>query len=155
MRILLKNAICALCVLLCGTCISGCDVSQDGFFTDEAAVRDCHAVWFEGLVEENLQKLDGVIADDVTLSFPDGSLWKKPDFLEALRAGDLQYDWVNEEEELIRLYGRVGVVNGMATLGYTYRGESDEERLRYTAVYVSSHRGCTMVAWHSTDRGGK
>ena len=144
-----------LFLALCGTWISGCSILQTQLFCDECAVRDCHAVWFAGLLEEDIQKLDQVLADDVTLSFPNGSLWEKSDFLDVLRSGELKYNTVDEEEEKIRLYGRVAIVNGMATLQYTYGGESDEERLRYTAVYVRSARDCKMVAWHSTDRGNR
>jgi ketosteroid isomerase-like protein len=144
-----------LFLALCGAWISGCSILRNQPFCDECAVRDCHAVWFAGLLEEDIQKLDQVLADDVTLSFPDGSLWKKSDFLDVLRSGELEYDAVDEEEEKVRLHDRVAVVNGMATLQYTYRGESDEESLRYTAVYVRPVRDCKMVAWHSTDRGNR
>jgi hypothetical protein len=142
-----------LCLALCGAWISGCSVLRTQPFCEECAVRDCHAVWFAGLLEENIQKLDQVLADDVTLSFPDGSLWGKSDFLDELRSGEFKYDAVDEEEEQVRLYGHVAVVNGMATLQYTYGGEPDEERLRYTAVYALPARDCKMVAWHSADRG--
>ncbi len=153
MEMLLKMVKRFLCLALCGAWIAGCSVLQTQPFCEECAVRDCHAVWFAGLLEENIQKLDQVLAEDVTLSFPDGSLWGKSDFLDDLRSGDLKYDAVDEEEEQVRLYGHVAVVNGTATLQYTYGGESDEERLRYTAVYALPARDCKMVAWHSAGRG--
>jgi hypothetical protein len=155
LEMLLKIVKRFLCLALCGAWISGCSILQNQPLCDECAVRDCHAVWFAGLLEEDIQKLDKVLADDVTLSFPDGSLWEKSDFLDVLRSGELKYDAVDEEEEKVRLYDHVAVVNGIATLQYTYGGESDEERLRYTAVYVRPARDCKMVAWHSTDRGNR
>jgi len=155
LEMLLKIVKRFLCLTLCGAWISGCSILQNQPFCDECAVRNCHAVWFAGLLEEDIQKLDQVLANDATLSFPDGSLWEKSHFLDVLRSGELKYDTVDEEEETVRLYGRVAVVNGMATLQYTYGGESDEERLRYTAVYARPARGCKMVAWHSTDRGNR
>ena len=116
------------------------------------AVRKAHSTWFERLLAEDTTGLDQLLADDVTLAFPDGNLMPRADFLSYLKSGALFYYTAEHEDVLVRIYGTTGVVTGRSNLAYRFKGKAGLERLRYTAVYARTGGRWRLVASHSTVR---
>jgi ketosteroid isomerase-like protein len=121
--------------------------------TAEQAIRSAHAAWFDALLGENVDALDRLLADDVTLGFPGGNLMPRAEFLSYLKVGDLYYDTAEHEDTFVRVYGTTGVVTGRSNLAYRFKGKAGFERLRYTAVYARTDGQWRLVAWQSTIRG--
>jgi hypothetical protein len=100
-----------------------------------------HQSWFDGLLAEDTQLINQVLANDVTLGFPDGNFMSKQDFLNLLNNGIAFYDSAVHEYSNIRIYNQIGIINGKSDLTVRLKKESGEfiafaEKLSYTAVYA-------------------
>ena len=115
-----------------------------------------HQSWFDGLLSEDTRLINQILADDVTLAFPNGIFFSKQDFLNLLNNGIVFYDSAVHEYSNIRIYNQIGVINGKSNLAVRFKQETGEfmeftERLSYTAVYMLND-SIKMVAWQSTIR---
>ena len=118
-----------------------------------ASAQSAHDGLYSGILESDVESLSHLLDDDLTLSYPDGRLGTKDDLLERLAEGAITYDSANIAPAQPRLYDNVAIFNGLSTLWYTSRGESNREDLRYTAVYLLRPEGWRMVAYQSTLQG--
>ena len=117
-------------------------------------VQKAHQSFIDGILAEDYKLLDQLLADDVTLGFPDGDFSPKQGYVNALKNGTLFYDSSSNQSSNIRIYGNTGVVNGKGNLVFRYRDEKGEwfkmlEHLSFTAVYVMDNNKVKMVAWQS------
>ncbi|MCA1646636.1 MAG: nuclear transport factor 2 family protein [Chloroflexi bacterium] len=116
------------------------------------SVSLAHTRWWEALLDEDVGALETLLADDLTFHSPYGTASTKPQFLEALRSGRLEYDSVTAEGALTRLHGETAIVTGQADIDFRSRGEPKFEQLYYTAVYRWTSTHWRMLAWQSTLR---
>ena len=117
-------------------------------------VRKAHQSFINGILAEDYQLVDQLLAEDVTLGFPDGGFFPKQDYVNALKNKTLFYDSSANLSSNVRMYGNIGVVNGRGDLVFRYKDEKGEwykmlEHLSFTAVYVVKGAKTTMVAWQS------
>jgi hypothetical protein len=117
-------------------------------------VRKAHQSFIDGILAENYQLVDQLLAEDVTLGFPNGGFSPKGGYVDALKNKTLFYDSSANLSSNIRIYGNTGVVNGRGDLVFRYKDEKGEwykmlEHLSFTAVYVVDGNKAKMVAWQS------
>lgn len=117
-------------------------------------IQRTHQSFLDGILAEDYNLVDQLLADDVTLGFPDGDFSPKQGYVNALKNGTLFYDSSSNQSSNIRIYGNTGVVNGKGDLVFRYRDEKGEwfkmlEHLSFTAVYVMVNDKVKMVAWQS------
>lgn len=142
---------CAFAVLAsCAT--GGVSPTPPAGTTAIAEVRTAHALWFDGILRENVAALDTLLADDMTFHDPGGGQGAKSGYLAVLRSGQLKYDSVAAEPATVRLRGSVALVTGRVDVRYRWEEDSRLEKLTYTAVYERAGRGWRLLAWQSTFR---
>ena len=142
-----------LIVLLAGLIASLTSNGQSNDVMKEK-VRQAHQSFIDGILAENYQLVDQLLAEDVTLGFPYGGFSPKQGFVDALKNKTLFYDSSANLSSNIRVYGNAGVVNGRGDLVFRYKDEKGEwykmlEHLSFTAVYVVDKNKVKMVAWQS------
>ncbi|MEI9909100.1 MAG: nuclear transport factor 2 family protein [Bacteroidota bacterium] len=128
--------------------------SAQSNFTLKEKVQKAHQSFIDAILSEDYNLVDQLLADDVTLGFPDGDFSPKQEYVNALKNGTLFYDSSSNQSSNIRIYGNTGVVNGKGDLVFRYRDEKGEwfkmlEHLSFTAVYVMDNNKVKMVAWQS------
>lgn len=117
-------------------------------------VRKAHQSFIDGIFAEDYQLVDQLLAEDVTLGFPNGGFSLKRGYVDALKNKTLFYDSSANLSANIRMYGKTGVVNGRGDLVFRYKDEKGEwykmlEHLSFTAVYVLDKNKVRMVSWQS------
>ncbi len=117
-------------------------------------VRKAHQSFIDGILAEDYQLVDQLLAEDVTLGFPNGGFSPKRGYVDALKNKTLFYDSSANLSANIRIYGKTGVVNGRGDLVFRYKDEKGEwykmlEHLSFTAVYVLVKNKVRMVSWQS------
>jgi hypothetical protein len=117
-------------------------------------VRKAHQSFIDGIVAEDYMLIDQLLAEDVTLGFPNGGFSSKQEYVNALKNETLFYDTSANQYANIRVYGNTGVVNGRGDLVFRYKDAKGEwykmlEHLSFTAVYVLDKNKVRMVAWQS------
>ena len=71
-------------------------------------------------------------------------------FLNNVRNGPVRYHSAERLETEIRLVGDTGVVTGRAKLAVSFKAQSIDLDLRYTAVWIHSEAGWQFEAWQAT-----
>jgi hypothetical protein len=120
----------------------------------EQQIQKTHQSFMDGILAEDYKLVDQLLAEDVTLGFPNGGFSPKQDYINALKSGNLFYDSSAHEYSNIRIYGNIGVVNGKSSLVFRYKDEKGHwfkmlEHLTYTTVYNINKNIVKMVSWQS------
>lgn len=116
----------------------------------ERQVREVHARRFALMVAGDTAALGPVLADDLVYTHSSGAAETKAQFLEAITSGRLRYRAIQDREAKVRIYGEVGVVNGLVDAQVTIGGQDNTFAIRYVAVYAREGGDWRLVAWQST-----
>ena len=80
--------------------------------------------------------LDRILADDLTVINPDGSIGDKSGETGGVRSGKLKLESVTNEDVKVRVFGETAVVTGRATIKGVVEGREIRDQNRYTCVFV-------------------
>ena len=105
---------------------------------------------FEAMRKQDWPALENVLADDLTYVHSTARLESKAEHVANLRAGKPFYRGIAPRERAARVYGDVGIVNGISDMHVESAGKENRFTVRYTAVYAKSGGAWRMVAWQST-----
>ena len=120
-----------------------------------AAVDDvgvAHARWRDALLAGDAAGFETLLADDMNVHSPYGTVETKEQYLGTVRSGRLRYDPIRDEVPVTRAHGQAAIVTGRAVIAFQWDGQPALERLVYTAVYGWAAVHWRMLAWHSTLR---
>jgi hypothetical protein len=98
----------------------------------------------------DLDELAGMLTTDMNYTHSTGAVDTKAQFLDSLQSGRVQYVSITPEERSVRVYGDVGVVQGVARVLVKVSDRDIDVRLRFTELYVKQDGAWKMALWHST-----
>lgn len=94
---------------------------------------------------------DQYTLDDYLFTSPSGTLTAKPQVLEALRSGAARFTSYSTSDILVRGYGSIAVVHGIAAgQGINPGEEVFQGRYRFTSVWVYHQGDWRLAAWQAT-----
>lgn len=105
---------------------------------------------FAAMVSGDIPALDRALGRELTYVHSSSVAQTKTEHLRDLQIGRADYDAIVVEAQSPAVYGKVGVINGVARFITSGGGRKAESRLRYTDVYVLRDGRWQMVAWHCT-----
>ena len=119
--------------------------------TNDAAaqIRDAEARRYAAMVANDVKALDALLADDLVYTHSTAATETKKEFIDRPTAG-VRYTGVDQKEQHIRVFGDVGLVNGLNTMHVDRKGEKVTFDIRFLAVYVRAGGQWRMSAWQST-----
>ncbi len=94
--------------------------------------------------------LDRILADDLTVTNPDGTSGDKAGEIGGLRSGKLKLESVTNDEVKVRVFGETAVVTGRATIRGLVDGREIQDQNRYTSVFVKRRGRWQVIALHVT-----
>jgi len=147
----MRNILIALLVTFFTSLTSNAQSSNTAI---EEMVRKAHQSFIDAILVEDYKLVDQLLAEDVTLGFPNGGFSPKQGYVDALKNKTLFYDSGANFTSNIRVYGKTVVVNGRGDLVFRYKDEKGDwykmlEHLSFTTVYVVDKKKVRMVAWQS------
>jgi len=92
--------------------------------------------WSRAVVANDPRAVAEFVADDWTLIAADGAVITKTSFIDVMASGELVHDGMNLESPVVRLYGDVAIVSGVATSTGAYRGQRFATHERSTDVFI-------------------
>lgn len=114
-----------------------------------AQIRDAETRRYAAMVANDGKVLDALLADDLVYTHSTAATETKKEFIDRLSSG-LRYTAVTQREQNVRVFGDVGVVNGLNTMHVERKGEPVTFDIRFLAVYVRNDGQWQMRAWQST-----
>ena len=79
-------------------------------------IKDLEQHWLDGLKKPDFAALEAILADDFTLTGPDGKVVGKDQFIQALKDGGLKIDSIDNSDVKIRIYNDAAVAVGKTTI---------------------------------------
>jgi uncharacterized protein (TIGR02246 family) len=129
-------------------------LSGAGAFTQESpvnAVQKLERAWLDAYEQHDTKAMDAIVADDFTITFPNGSMQSKAQILAALKgprpAGrSIKF---HTEDVQARVYGDTVILIGRVVTQYQRDGQTaSKEEQRYTDTYVKRNGRWQVVASH-------
>jgi uncharacterized protein (TIGR02246 family) len=114
-------------------------------------VRKLERAWLDAYEKNDAKAMNEIVADDFTITFPDGSIQTKKQILFSLNqprnANFPSYKFYTEEVEA-RVYGDTVVLIGRVVTEWQKDGKTMREQNRYTDTYVKRNGRWQVVASH-------
>jgi uncharacterized protein (TIGR02246 family) len=115
-------------------------------------VRKLERAWLDAYEQHDAKAMDEIVADDFTITFPDGSMQTKAQIMTSLKsprpaAGpSIKF---HTEQVQARVYGDTVVLVGIVATEYQRDGKTTSEtKQRYTDTYVRRNGRWQVVASH-------
>ncbi len=117
----------------------------------EQEVRKLERAWLDAYEQSDAKAMDAIVADDFTITFPDGSMQTKPQIMEMIkrpRNPNSPATKFYTEEVRSRAYGDTVILLGRVVTEYVRDGKAVKEASRYTDTYVKRGGRWQVVASH-------
>jgi uncharacterized protein (TIGR02246 family) len=114
-------------------------------------VQKLERAWLDAYEQHDTKAMDAIVADDFTITFPNGSMQNKTQILAALKsprpAGrSIKF---HTEDVQARVYGDTVILIGRVVSQYQRDGQTvSKEEQRYTDTYVKRNGRWQVVASH-------
>jgi len=124
-------------------------------FTQEGpvdAVQKLERAWLDAYEQHDVKAMDAIVADDFTITFPNGGVQTKPQIIASLkspRPTDGRSMKFRTEQVQPHAYSDVVILVGIVVTEYQRDGKTvSENRQRYTDTYVKRKGRWQVVASH-------
>ncbi len=124
-----------------------------GFAADaktEAALTQMEKDWGQAMVKNDEATLHRLMADDWSMTTPDGAVQTKTEALADLKSGNLKFESTEVDDIKVRVFGNTAVVTGHSRDKSTYKGKDVSGEYRFTDVFVKRNGKWQAVATQVT-----
>jgi len=122
-------------VLAIMTCLAGPALSAQGSAAEDS-VRAAEQARREALLKADTVALSRLVADEFVEISRLGQIRTRADNIRDIASGDLKLTSVRYDSLVVRIYGDVAVLRGVADNTGSFRGFPFSGRIRYTRVFV-------------------
>jgi len=105
---------------------------------------------WDAIVHRNIAKIREIVAADVLLTTPDGTVQSLGDDLAELQSGAFSAELYDSFDMKVKLYGDCAVVTGRTKLKGKYKGEAVQDQFRWTDTFVRRKGRWQIVASQAT-----
>lgn len=117
----------------------------------EEEVRKLERQWLDAYEQNNAEAMERIVADDFTITFPNGGIQTKPRLMSMVkaprRASQPRMKFSTEDVQS-RTYGDTVILIGRVITEYERDGKTVKEQSRYTDTYVKRKGQWQVVASH-------
>src|SRR5258708_2864052 len=99
-------------------------------------IKDLEQHWNDGLKKPDSGALEAMLADDFTLTGPDGKVVGKDQFIQALKDGGLKVDSIENSDVKIRVYGDAAVAVGKTSIKGNMGGSDISGDYCFTDTFI-------------------
>lgn len=104
---------------------------------------------FRAMIEEDVEKLAKLLADDLHYSHTRGRVESKAEFLATIETKEIDYIAAKRQDVEVRLFGNTAVLTGLSDMTLIWRGEQQEFTIRFLEVAHKVDSDWQLVAWQS------
>lgn len=144
-------------IVLAMLMVSACGLlfAQDGQKASvskaEDEVRKLEREWLDAYEQRDAAAMDRIVADDFTITFPNGAIQTKPQLMTMIkspRGGSQPKTRFYTEDVKSRAYGDTVILMGRVISEFEREGKPVKEQSRYTDTYVKRDGRWQVVASH-------
>jgi len=117
---------------------------------DVAELSRLEKVWNDAHVHGDADALNGLWADDLTVTVPNMPVITKESAIGIARSGRMKFKRYQTSDVRTRLYGDAAVVTGQVERTRELNGRDVDDKWRFTKVYIRRAGKWQVVAWHAS-----
>lgn len=124
---------------------------ERSFSTAEQEVRKLEREWLDAYEQFDVAAMSRIVADDFTITFPNGAMQNKPQIIASLKAPRRDPQSTNKfhtEDVESRAYGNTVILIGRVVTQGQRGSQTIREESRYTDTYVKRQGRWQVVASH-------
>lgn len=114
------------------------------------AVKAAELARFKAMTTNDLPALEASLGDDLIYTHSSAAVDTKASYVGSIRSGALKYVSIEPSEMKVRIYGTTAVITAVAKFTSISNGQTMNNQLRYTDVWVLRDGRWQMVGWQST-----
>ena len=115
----------------------------------EQSAREFQSARFGAMIDADMERLEGFLADDLTYSHTTGWTETKSEFLSTVESGKIDYVSVTPADVEVRIYGDIAVMTGLSQM----QGAVGDRQVSFTIRFLDVSRrvgdSWQLVAWQS------
>lgn len=123
------------------TAATGAEPEDEVLASQEARLR--------AMIDEDIDALSELLADDLHYSHTRGSVETKAQFLSSVQTKRIDYLDARRRDVSVRLFGDTAVITGLSDMKLIYRGEQYDFTIRFLEVSHKVDANWQLVAWQS------
>ena len=116
----------------------------------EAAVRAAELARFKAMTAGDYTELGRLLGDDLIYTHSNALVDTKASYVESMTSGALKYQSIEPRDIKVRVYGTTAIITAAAAITSVSKGQTQNNQLRYTDVWVLRDGRWQMVGWQST-----
>ncbi len=120
---------------------------------NEKTVRKLERSWLDAYEQRNADSMNAIVADDFTITFPDGSMQTKKQIVDSLKSTGATAMKFKTENVQSRVYGETVILIGLVISEWQQGDKPMSDRSRYTDTYVKRGGKWQVVASHLSNAG--
>ena len=114
---------------------------SDSIELDRSIVSALDTEYQLAVQNNDAETMDRILADDFILVLGDGSTFTKDDLLASARNKDEIYEYQEDTQQTVRIWGDTAVVTALLRSEGTTKGEPFEHKLWFSDTYVRTPSG--------------
>ena len=114
---------------------------SDSIELDRSIVSALDTEYQLAVQNNDAETMDRILADDFILVLGDGSTFTKDDLLASARNKDEIYEYQEDTQQTVRIWGDTAVVTALLRSKGTTHGEPFEHKLWFSDTYVRTPSG--------------
>jgi ketosteroid isomerase-like protein len=119
--------------------------AQPAQIETELQLRQMNDEWVKALVRRDGDTLKRIMAEDFVFTYPlEGD--SREQFVGNVVSGDLYVEYLNREQVTVRVWGNTGMVTGLDSAKWNYRGREFEGQYKIVHVYSLRNDRWQLVA---------
>lgn len=116
------------------------------FAAQEEEVREAEKQWNQARLRNDVAALDHLLSEDWVITHADGKLETKAHYIADVKSNERKYEYINEDEISVRVYGDAAVLTGRIRSKGHLREQPLGGDTRFTRIYVKRQGRWQMVA---------
>ncbi|MEO8004632.1 MAG: nuclear transport factor 2 family protein [Betaproteobacteria bacterium] len=121
-----------------------------GAATAEEDLNALEQIRYEALIGKDWQTLDTLLSDEFFYNTAGGASMTKSAFIDLMKSGAAVVNKAVRDESIVRDYGEIALVSGVAHIDVTVKGEDKTIHSRYLHVWIRKGMGWKLVARQAT-----
>ena len=118
--------------------------------SDEVELIRLERVWNDAHVNGDADALDGLWAEDLTVTVPNMQVITKQSAIAIARSGRVKFKRYETSDVRVRLYGDAAVLTGIVERTRVLNGQDVNDKWRFTKMYIRRAGKWQVVAWHAS-----
>ena len=114
---------------------------KDSVEQDKSVVAALDTEYQLAVENNDVETMDRILADDFILVLGDGKVFNKDDLLTSAKNNEAVYEYQEDTEQTVRIWGDTAVVTALLRSKGTNNGKPFEHKLWFSDTYVRTPSG--------------